>query len=252
MRTSEDRPAATDRPRPDRTRIPSDRPRIPSDRPRTSSDRPRTVTNRPRPTAGASPAAERLRRLQIDDRRRGGLMHRGGAAALALAPAVPQPAPEPPRPRHLRVVEPGTLSPAQRRRRARAVLMGAIGAASFIAFALVYLHVVLAQRQFGIDRLDTKVQQEQAAYQNLRLKVAQLGSPAQIISTAVGQLGMVQPTGVTYLAPPAGGSPSTPAATTPSTVAPLGTPPAASAAGVPAPAGDANWPTIKSQLAGLP
>ena len=239
---------------------------------------------------GASPAAERLRRLHVDDRRvldrRSRVDDRTvgtGATALSLAPAVPQPKPEPPRPRHLRVVEPGTLTAAQRRRRARAVLMGAIGAASFIGFALVYLHVVLAQRQFGVDRLNTKVQQEQAAYQNLRLQVAELGSPAQIIATAVGQLGMVQPSGVTYVAPSAGTTSSTPApgasaaagsgtspgpflgrspgastgaassaTTTPDTVAPLGVRPASGSAAVPAPAGDANWPTIKSQLAGLP
>lgn len=210
-----------------------------------------------------SPAAERLRRLQVDDRRGGGTWRTGGtqrsgAGALALAPAAPETGPTPLRPRHLRVVEPGTLSPAQRRRRARAMLMAFIGAASFIGFALVYLHVVLAQRQFGIDRLDAKVQQEQAAYQNLRLQVAQLGSPAQIISTAVGQLGMVQPSGVTYLAPPAGTSssaaPPAPASSgiSPSTVAPLGAVPPAGNSTVPAPAGDANWPTIKSQLAGLP
>ena len=62
-----------------------------------------------------------------------------------------------------------------------------------VAFGLVYLHVVLAQRQFALDRLTSKVQAEQATYQNLRLQVAQLGSPAQIISTAEGQLGMRQP-----------------------------------------------------------
>ena len=230
---------------------------------RTTDERPAARARTAGPARVApSPAAERLRRLQVDDRRfgsasRAGVTQRRAAGALALAPVAPETAP-PPRPRHLRVVEPGTLSPAQRRRRARALLMAFIGAASFVGFALVYLHVVLAQRQFGIDRLDAKVQQEQATYQNLRLQVAELGSPAQIISTAVGQLGMVQPSGVTYLAPPAGTSSSAsvpaPASTgiSPSSVAPLGAPAPAGKVAVPAPAGDANWPTIKSQLAGLP
>ncbi len=110
-----------------------------------------------------------------------------------------------------------------------------------VAFGLVYLHVVLAQRQFALDRLTTKVQTEQASYQKLRLQVAQLASPQHIISTAEGQLGMVQPGTVTYLTP---------------TVTIGGTPPATAAAPrgaiVGAPAGDANWPEIKSQLAGSP
>ncbi len=70
-----------------------------------------------------------------------------------------------------------------------------------MAFGLVYLHVVLAQRQFALDRLTAKVQGEQTTYQNLRLQVAQLGSPAHIISTAEGQLGMRPPASVTYLTP---------------------------------------------------
>jgi cell division protein FtsL len=110
-----------------------------------------------------------------------------------------------------------------------------------VTFGLVYLHVVLAQRQFALDRLTAKVQAEQARYQDLRLQVAELGSPAQIISTAEGQLGMRQPASVTYLAPTAtiGGTPD----------------PADSQAApgpVHAPAGDADWPQIKAQLAGSP
>ncbi len=164
-----------------------------------------------------------------------------GSAGLAAAPAQPAPQ-EQPRPRHLKVVEPGTLSPRQRRRRARAALMAVIAAGSFIAFALVYLHVVLAQRQFHIDRLNSDVAKAQTSYQNLRLQVAQLGSPQQIISTAEGRLGMVQPQKVMYLTPPAG------TAATGQTASPA--PGASSTA--PAPAGNADWPLIKSQLAGAP
>jgi cell division protein FtsL len=174
-----------------------------------------------------------------------------GAAALAVAPPVKRPLPgkeEQARPRHLWVVPEG-LTPAQRRRRARMLLMTGIGAAAAIALALVYFHVVLAQRQFAIDRLQSQVQKAQATYQDQRLQVAQLGSPQHIISMAEGQLGMIQPSNVTYLTPSGGGGASTAA----SGQRPLGQPVGAAAGQPPqAPAGDANWPEIKSQLAGIP
>jgi len=94
-----------------------------------------------------------------------------------------------------------------------------------------------------LDRLTTQVQSEQTAYQQLRVQVAQLGSPAHVISTAEGQLGMRQPASVTYLTP-----------TTSAGVAgsgPTGTAATSQSAGQ-APAGDADWPKIKSQLAGSP
>jgi cell division protein FtsL len=149
----------------------------------------------------------------------------------------------------LRVVEKPVRSPAQRRRLARAILLGAVGLAVSVAFALVYLHVVLAQRQFNLDRLNTQVQQEQATYQKLRLQVAELNSPQHIIATAEGQLGMVPPSGVTYLTP-------APAVVSQSGVTNASEPSLTqsdpSAPGAKAPAGDADWPRIKSQLAGSP
>ena len=140
--------------------------------------------------------------------------------------------------RHLRVVQPRQLTVAERRRRTRLLLEGGAALAVVIVFGLVYLHVVLAQRQFAIDHLTAQVQKEQARYQSLRLEVAQLGSPQNIIATAEGQLGMVQPASVTYLTPAQ--APGAPAAK----------PSAAGTAS--APAGDADWPQIKSQLAGSP
>jgi cell division protein FtsL len=108
-----------------------------------------------------------------------------------------------------------------------------------VVFGLVYMHVVLAQRQFAIDRINARVQSEQAQYQNLRLQVAQLGSPQNIIATAEGQLGMTQPASVTYLTPK-------------QTLGGSSTPLSHATASVQAPAGDADWPQIKSQLAGSP
>jgi cell division protein FtsL len=109
-----------------------------------------------------------------------------------------------------------------------------------VAFGLVYLHVVLAQRQFALDRLTAKVQADSATYQNLRLRVAELSSPQHVISTAEGQLGMRQPASVTYLVPGV-----TVASGAAATHAPAAAKPAASG-----PRGDADWPQIKSQLAG--
>lgn len=164
------------------------------------------------------------------------------AARLAAAPAT-RPRPFDPRRvgegiRHLRVVQPRPLTVAERRRRTRLLLEGGVALAVIVVFGLVYMHVVLAQRQFTIDKMTAQVQKDQARYQALRLEVAQLGSPQNIIATAEGQLGMVQPASVTYLTPttqigsPRGASPSSGTAT--------------------APAGDADWPEIKSQLAGSP
>lgn len=173
-----------------------------------------------------------------------------GAAALAVAPApAPRPLARPeeqPRPRHLKLVPEG-LTPAQRGRRARALLIAGIGVAAMIGLALVYFHVVLAQRQFALDKLQNQVQQAQTTYQSQRLQVAQLGSPAQIISRAEGQLGMVQPTNVSYLTPS-----GTTAGSGQTAKAPLGRIGAPVEPASQAPAGDANWPTIKSEVAGIP
>lgn len=142
---------------------------------------------------------------------------------------------------HLRLVE------ARRRalRQGRFLLFGGIAAAGAIALALVYLHVVLAQRQFRLDNLNAQVQKDSAAYQQLRLQVAELGSPDHIISTAEGRLGMVQPSKVVYLTEPPG---------TPGTGAPAGGLSSAGSDASPAhaPAGYADWPVVKSELAGTP
>lgn len=182
-----------------------------------------------RPSAARAAAAARL------------VAGAGSAGAAASGQSSSQPI-GPDRQRPLRVVEPVKLTPAQRRRRARALLLAAATLFVVVAFGLVYFHVVLAQRQFALNRLDTSVQNERATYERLRLQVAELGSPQHIISTAVGQLGMRQPASVNYLTP-------TPASA--SAAAAYNDPPSGLAAGV-APAGDADWPLIKSQLAGSP
>lgn len=153
--------------------------------------------------------------------------------------------------RHLAVVEDPTSRLRTRAVRARLLLCGAAVGSVVIAFSLVYLHVVMAQRQFRLDNLSAQVATQQATYSNLRLQVAQLESPQQIIATAEGKLGMRQPSTVIYLAPsaplPAGGSAASDGSAGPNTG------PGAKGAGtVTAPAGNADWPQIKSQLAGSP
>jgi cell division protein FtsL len=157
-------------------------------------------------------------------------------------PAEPAPA-SPDGPRHLRVVAP------RRRLRmpsARILFLAGSGVVIAVAFGLVYLHVVMAQRQFQLDDLSTKLTQEQTQYQQYRVEVAELNSPARIIATAEGKLGMRQPASVTYLKPPPGSSTSGESSG-------LAAPPTPGKNGtIPAPEGDADWPAIKADLAGSP
>ena len=124
------------------------------------------------------------------------------SATLSGTAPVPGAAPEPRRP-PLRVVRPGELSPARRRRRARLVVVGAGLLVSAGLFGLVAFHVLLTQGQFRLDRLDAHVADAQAANERLRLQVAQLSSPSRIVAAAQERLGMVPPPSVKYLAPTA-------------------------------------------------
>lgn len=157
-----------------------------------------------------------------------------GADADVAARAEPDPGAG--RARHLRVVDAHRHRRRYRRRRARVLAVACAGLA--VVFGLVYIHVVLAQRQFALDRLTTKVTQQENQYQQLRLKVAQLEAPSRIIATAEGKLGMVQPSSVTYLVQPGASKPGTGGGKASGTGA--------------APSGDANWPAIKSVMAGTP
>lgn len=147
-------------------------------------------------------------------------------------------------PRHLRVLEPRRLSAPRRRRRARLVLASVAALAVVVVFALVYLHVVLAEKQLRLDVMTATAAQEQSAYQDLRLQVTRLESPAHIISTAEGMLGMHQAKSVIYLR-------ANPPATTAVRSAVTASSGRATKSHL-APAGDANWPLIKSELAASP
>lgn len=70
-----------------------------------------------------------------------------------------------------------------------------------IAFALVVAQALLVQGQQRLDDLQTRTAEATREQQELRLRVAELESPARIVEAATVDLGMVPPAGVTYLTP---------------------------------------------------
>jgi cell division protein FtsL len=108
-------------------------------------------------------------------------------------PAAPAPLPD------LRLVTPGA---ARERRLTRLLTVTLLAAACAGLFAIVALRVLLAQGQVEVDRLEASIKAAQATQQDLRLTVAQLEAPAQIVAAARQRLGMVTPLTVAYLSPP--------------------------------------------------
>jgi cell division protein FtsL len=141
---------------------------------------------------------------------------------------------------HLRIVSAEDLTPAGRRRRFRLAVAALSALAVASAFGVVGMHVMLAQNQFALDRLDTKAAKEQAQYERLRLQVDQLESPQRIVAVAKNKLGMQQSGSVTYLTPSAPLNVPGSSSTGPSKGAP--------ASG----SGPANWSTVKPQLVPQP
>lgn len=120
-------------------------------------------------------------------------------AGPTVAPRfVPRPERAPaPRP-YLRLVDPAEL----RRRRLARLLTGVFVAAACAGlFAIVALRVVLAQGQARVDRLEASVDAQTADQQQLRVQVAELSAPAQIVAAARSRLGMVNPPTVIHLNP---------------------------------------------------
>jgi cell division protein FtsL len=136
--------------------------------------------------------------------------------ALAPAPArrpSPRPTPRPAapvRPGHLRVV-----APKERVRRRLTPALGVLlTALLFVTLFLVAIaHTVLVQGQVRLDGLDARLTVEQARYQDLRTRVAEMESPGRVV-TAAEAMGMVSPQDLVYLQPQA---PDRSAAPTPAT-----------------------------------
>ena len=147
----------------------------------------------------------------------------------ALPGAAPGPAGRPgqqPDPRRsgsgLQVLpRPGTDPGRSIIRRRRLVVFGSMVMLVVGLFAVVVVHVVLAQQQFQLARVSAQVSAEQAANEQLSLQVAQLQAPSRIVSAAEQQMGMVSPPSVGYLVPGRPGSRvRAPAAPEPSTTTP--------------------------------
>jgi len=126
-------------------------------------------------------------------------------------------------------------------------LAGAAAVAGILAvvFALVAIHVLLAQNQFELDRLNTRSAAAEAQYDRLRLQVAQLQSPERVVATAEGRLGMVSPPKVTYL------TPNAPAGATGGPASSASAPPPAKASAA-SPSVSADWARVKAQLGARP
>jgi cell division protein FtsL len=118
------------------------------------------------------------------------------ATALRRRPTRPRPLPHrapvadrQPRPATRRLVD---VEARQRARRVRLTLWfcGTLIVCSLIA--AVAFHVVLAQSQLEIERLNRESARQQHRYEQLRLEVARLASPERVVARAT-ELGMVLP-----------------------------------------------------------
>ncbi len=128
---------------------------------------------------------------------------RWGGPALrqpATGRSAPRRSPEPSR-APLRVLH----SPNRRRprlaQRPRLVLVGGLGVICLVLLGVVAAHVMLAQSQLRLDRLNHQLAAQVGAHQRLELRAAQLESPTRIVTTAQQHLHMVIPASVTYLSP---------------------------------------------------
>jgi hypothetical protein len=107
-------------------------------------------------------------------------------AALPLPARTPLPARRPGRRAHLRVV------PSRRTRRRRRTMALLVGAAVASLLTVVGFHVVLAEHQLALERLEQRTDASERRYQEARLGHAALSSPNRIVDRAA-QLGLVAP-----------------------------------------------------------
>lgn len=134
----------------------------------------------------------------------------------AAVPARVRPRPSPteePSGRHLRVVDERT---ARHRRQVRIGIwvFGVLSAVS--VFVVVAFHVMVAQSQLQLDRVNRQMTVEQQRYERLRLEVATAAAPPRIAAMAQ-QLGMVPGGPSTFLSVPQAGAAAPPENPTSST-----------------------------------
>lgn len=140
----------------------------------------------------------------------------GGAAALSDPGALPTldglpdpvgtasgtapagaPAPDRP-PLH---VVPDSAPRPRRVRRARVLVAAAALAVVAVLFGVAASQAQLVNGQVRLDQLERDVAASQSRYQDLRLEVARLEAPERIVAEAQHRLGMIVPSGITYLSP---------------------------------------------------
>jgi len=113
----------------------------------------------------------------------------------ALLRQQPRRQAEPIRPR-LRAVEQPAPAPARSRRRLGFLASGVLFSAVLVGNVTV--HASITQGQFELERLQDTTTEREAAYQQLRLQVAEAEAPQRVVERA-RRLGMIEPKKVTYL-----------------------------------------------------
>ncbi|MDE0928398.1 MAG: hypothetical protein OSA06_06530 [Acidimicrobiales bacterium] len=76
-----------------------------------------------------------------------------------------------------------------------------------LLLSLAGFRSVLVSEQFGLDRLNARLENAQEQSQVLRMEVARLENPDRILAVAQGRLGMVPPPARVYLAAVVPGDP---------------------------------------------
>jgi hypothetical protein len=126
----------------------------------------------------------------------------GAPARRPVRDPARTPEPTPARPRHLRVVDPDARRAARRRvRRHRWVARLAFVTVVGSVLLVVGIHVMMAEGQLRLDRLEAQATTAQRRYEGHRLAYAQEATP-QAIVTRAQQLGLVPGSESRYLAVP--------------------------------------------------
>ncbi len=114
----------------------------------------------------------------------------------------PQPSPQTPAPTS-RGESPLRVVPTTRARPIRVGRIGLVVLAALAAglFVIGALQAVVTEAQGRIDQLDEQISEATVTDRELRLRRAQLLSPAVLRSEARDRLGMVTPTTIVYLVP---------------------------------------------------
>ncbi len=123
--------------------------------------------------------------------------------AIDLGRSSPRPTPRGgTRPASVTTRSPRPSIQVRSRRQGRRLLITATTTLTVIlAFGVAVAHVIVAQNQDRLDKLNRRLDAEQTRYEKLRFQLAELESPERVVATAHNRLGMVEPTQVKYVPP---------------------------------------------------